>query len=192
MIRQRGFALLEVSLASLVMVGVTIVVVRSLDSSAGSAWSSTVRHDLTAGLERELEGIRHDFEYGGLSTLATEADDAVVPLLDGLTYDNARCAPVANVTDAGIEYGPAVSYAFELEPRELPDGRDNDGDGLIDEGMLVRTDANGRQVLRTGVTALAFVKSADELSCTITLAMGRAGGRATTRMQRIVFTIQND
>ncbi|MFO0984427.1 MAG: hypothetical protein U1E76_22325 [Planctomycetota bacterium] len=190
--RSCGFALLEVVLAASVVVGATIVVMRSLDSSARSALVSSARHDLTAGLERALESVRADFEYGGLSTLAVVEDDAVAPMQDGIEYDNVQCAAVVNVTSAGVEHGPVVSYQFELEAGELPDGIDNDGDGIADEGILVRIDPRGRQVLRSGVTAARFVKSTDELSCTLTLAESRPAGGVLAETQRLVLTIVND
>jgi type II secretory pathway pseudopilin PulG len=190
--RNHGFALLEVMFALVCLAGTTVVVVRTMNASTKSAAVSSLRHDLTAGVERNLESIRADFEYGAISTLATEVDDAPVPIVDGVTYSNIQCSAVTNVTDAGVEYGPPISYGFELAPRELPDGKDNDGDGIIDNGMLVRTDDRGRQVMRTGVTRLDFVKNADEVSCTITLARSRPGGAVMTRTERIVFKIVNN
>jgi len=184
--------LLEVMFALLCLAGTTVVVVRTMNASTKSAAVSSLRHDLTAGVERNLESIRADFEYGAISTLATEVDDAPVPIVDGVTYSNIQCSAVTNVTDAGVEYGPPINYGFELAPRELPDGKDNDGDGIIDDGMLVRTDDRGRQILRTGVTKLDFVKNADEVSCTITLARSRPGGAVMTRTERIVFKIVNN
>lgn len=191
--RFRGFALLEVIIAVAIVAGASLVVMRGLSSSTSSAAANTSRHDLTSGLERALESIRHDFEYGGLSTLATEQDDVVVPMLDGIRYDNSRCRAVINVTAAGVEYGPDVSYQFEMERTELPDGKDNDKDGIVDEGMLVRVDAGGaRQILRVAVTKLEFLKLGDELSCTMTFAKGKPANTVTTQTQRIVFTIVNN
>ena len=34
-------------------------------------------------------------------------------------------------------WGEEIEYSFEMDPKELEDGVDNDGDGLIDEGMVV-------------------------------------------------------
>jgi type II secretory pathway pseudopilin PulG len=192
MTRNHGFTLMEVLFALLCVAGTTVVVVRTLNSSTRSAAVSSLRQDLTAGVERNLESIKADFEYGGISTLATEQDDEIVPIVDGVPCNNIQCCPVTNVTAAGVEYGVPVSYAFELAPREKPDGLDNDGDGIIDNGMLVRTDDRGRQVLRTGVTRLDFVKNADEVACTVTLARSRPGGAVMTRTERIVFKIVNN
>jgi hypothetical protein len=178
--------------ALLCMAGTTVVVVRTMSASTKSAAVASLRHDLTASVERNLESIRVDFEYGAISTLATEKDGDVVPIVDGVIYDNIQCASVTNVTDAGVEYGTPVSYAFELAPREKLDGLDNDKNGIIDNGMLVRTDDRGRQVLRTGVTSLQFVKNADEVACTITLARSRPGGAIMTHTERIVFKIVNN
>jgi hypothetical protein len=45
----------------------------------------------------------------------------------------------------GITPGPTITYAFQLEGTEQPNGRDDNGNGLIDEGRIVRQDESSGQ-----------------------------------------------
>jgi hypothetical protein len=61
-------------------------------------------------------------------------------------------------TGTGPQWGQPLSLAFEYAPEELDDGLDNDGNGLVDDGVLVLTrDVGGneqRLVLCSGVREL--------------------------------------
>ena len=56
---------------------------------------------------------------------------------------------------ASADYGPLIRYQFEYMPGELDNGLDDNGNGLVDEGRIVRIlDPDGaaqRTVIVTGV-----------------------------------------
>jgi hypothetical protein len=65
----------------------------------------------------------------------------------------------AGYADDAIQWGEWRQIGIELEPGELDDGMDNDGDGLVDERRVVWTEAPGtlderRRVLVGGVREL--------------------------------------
>ena len=51
----------------------------------------------------------------------------------------------------GVQWGPLTTIALELEPGEMDDGLDNDGDGFADEGRVVWTEAPGQPSERSVV-----------------------------------------
>ena len=51
----------------------------------------------------------------------------------------------------GVEWGPPEAMELELEPREVLDGADNDGDGLVDECQIVLIENPGLAAQRRSV-----------------------------------------
>ncbi|MFO0985159.1 MAG: hypothetical protein U1E76_26100 [Planctomycetota bacterium] len=191
--RARGFALVEMVVGSVMMVTILLAVMQTVSSSARAARVTTSQSSVMMKLNRALATIRRDLTYSGLSTCRAvppgESNDG--PVADGVTYDNFRSAPVINVTAAGIQYGPSVMLSLAPEPGEPIDGNDSDGDGLVDEQQLVRTDAAGAVVLLGGVTAMAFTKNEDVISIAITAAAPGEGRSFTHRVNAVVRMVNN-
>ncbi len=140
-----GLSLLETVLA-LSILGLVLASV----GMAGRATTETLDETeeaaaLVARLHRALDQALDpltELELGALPPLAQGADRLTYHLPTGFA--------------GTVLWGPDIELALEYEPGELDDDVDNDGDGLIDEGQLVRTYAPGsaderRVVLCRGV-----------------------------------------
>lgn len=85
--------------------------------------------------ERSRQALeRMATELGTTGLQALFPDPASEFGTDDLTF-----AQVEGFTDDASDWGAPLRLAFEYEPGELDDDIDNDGNGLIDEGMIVLT-----------------------------------------------------
>ncbi len=117
--------------------------------------------DLRVRARAALDRIVRELQDAGVSTLAPQP---LAPVgASGISYQRAAGFAAGNVVHA-----PPSRLEFRLEPGELEDGIDNDGDGLIDEGEVVWTRNEGlageeRYTLVTGVARLGAGESANAL-----------------------------
>ena len=123
-----GFTLVEATIA-LTIVSVIFISLSFTSQKATEAIDEGVHNEiLVERLHRTLDAL--------IEPLA-ELDRASLPPLAGgsgrLSYR------VPEGYNAGVQWGLPQSIAWELDPGEVNDGLDNDGDGLIDEGQVVRT-----------------------------------------------------
>jgi len=90
-------------------------------------------------------------------------------LVDGQSYDNVTVVPVADAVGGAVIFGQPVTYWFEYDPNEATTpGADDDGDGLVDEGRLIRSESGSDTVICGRVTGLSFVRTNDQLRITLT------------------------
>jgi len=132
-----GFTLLELLIAVGLLgtlLGGLVLVTRTAD---GATRALVARQELESRAQRALERIVRALERAGASTLDPYV--AAPWSSDGLAF-----ARVEGYAD-GVRWGAPEHIGLELEPGETDDGRDEDGDGLIDERRLVYTrDPGGR------------------------------------------------
>ncbi len=79
-------------------------------------------------------------------------------------------------TTETITWSPAVTFAFEYDDRESGNGLDDDGDGLVDEGRLVRLDTDPGGAARRIVVA-------DRLLDTLRFELDPGGGFVTLTVE---------
>jgi len=116
-------ALLAVALGSLTLFGS-----RSVDTLGSGA----IQGELDARLRRTVSRIGDELLSSGLGVITP---DAAAPAgADTLTYR--RSDGVVNGT---IRWGAPHRLAFEYERGEIDDGLDNNGNGLVDEGVVAFT-----------------------------------------------------
>jgi hypothetical protein len=101
---------------------------------------------LSSNANRLLQRLAHEL------TFAREASLQPVTLQtqgsDWLSFQRSL-GVVAGV----VQWGPTVVLCWEREPAELDNGGDDDGDGLVDEGELVRIEDEGTAAERRVVLA---------------------------------------
>jgi len=147
-----GFTLIE-SLISVGLLAVLFLAVLQTSSRASDAFDEgSVEHELWTRTQRALERISTEVELGDAGLLAGAATSELGA--SEVTFS----VPVDFVA-GGVQWSPPVRIALELEPGELDDGLDNDGDGFVDERQVVRITAPGtadeqRLVLVRGVAEL--------------------------------------
>jgi hypothetical protein len=126
-----GFTLIEVAISALVFVLLmgALGIVTTVGQSAYR--TSSVVADLDGSARRALRRVADEL---------TTIDGAnMFPNPTGDGTDNLTFTQATGVVNGAVVWGPTTSVAFEYEIGEVDDGQDNDGDGLIDEGVLAFT-----------------------------------------------------
>ena len=143
--KRRGLSIVEVSLTVTLLVvfaGGTLTLGRSL-SRAFRSESSVAQRDATlhAALDRMATRLRSADGQG------INPPSVLLPLHeDSITFQR-----VTGHDGTNPILGELERFQFEYEVSDPDDGRDNDGDGLIDEGRLVWTRDLGGPNERTTV-----------------------------------------
>jgi len=146
-----GFTMVEMIIA-VALLGVRVIAVGLTSRKATDAFEEGTSLDaLNNTAHRTLERMLAELEAANGANLAPRPD-----IQDGwhrITYE------VATDFNGVPIWGNPLELERELEPGELDDGIDNDGDGLVDEGMVVWTENEGlpgerRVVLCRGVAEL--------------------------------------
>lgn len=185
---RRAFTLVEVVIAASIMTVVMLFVVGAMNTSLTAAnfdmAMTTINKDLRTSIDRITSELRDgggdEFDNNYVTT-----HDPVTATVSAPTVSFRRRTGLSGAEDgltaansAALNWGPVITYALADSANEISgDGIDNDGDGLIDEQSLMRTE-NGLTVMLVDnvmafdVTRDPTAQSSDELVVTLTL--GRA------------------
>ena len=133
---EAGLTLLEVMIVAVMLIIFLGSVGIATQSSTKLYRESNVESGLEAISHRALNRIADELAYAERSALSPEPD---APLgSSSLEFHVCRGAP-----GGIVEWGPLTRIEFALEAGELDDGLDNNGNGLIDEGIVLRTEDVG-------------------------------------------------
>jgi len=149
--RSRGFTLLEVVLSigllALVMGGVVQVTL----NSQGAFRTGMAQTRLMQRSRRAVDQIVTELTSAGRGTISPP----LAAPLGGAQIDFQRNEGWAG---GAVQWSPTVRFSFEYVPGEADNGLDDNGNGLVDEGQLVRTlDPGGaaqETVLLQGISEL--------------------------------------
>lgn len=154
-----GFTLVE-ALISVTMLAVLFLAVLQTSSRASDAFDEGgVEHELWTRAQRALERIATEVELASPAILAAD-------VTSDLGAKAVQFRVPTGFAGGLVQWSGEIRIALELEPDELDDGLDNDGDGFIDEQRIVRTNDFGsadeqRIVLASGVAELQDGESAN-------------------------------
>ncbi len=138
-----GFTLVE-SLFALSFLVVLFLVVAHASIRASDAFDEgSVEHQLHTDAHRTLERIATELELAERASL--NPDPLVVPGVPGLGASGLTFHSPVGFAGGAVQWGPWTRIEFELEPGELEDGADNNGDGFADEGRVVWTENPGQE-----------------------------------------------
>lgn len=147
-----GFTLIE-SLISVALLAVLFLAVLQTSSRASDAFDEGgVEHELWTRTQRALERIATEVELGDGGLLSAA-------VLSELGASEVTFQVPEDFVDGAVQWSTPIRIVAELEPGELDDGLDNDGDGFVDERQVLRITAPGtpdeqRLVLVRGVAEL--------------------------------------
>jgi hypothetical protein len=182
----RGYALLEIVLVAAVLLPV-LATILSMTSAVSDATRVNERGAMTAE-EMRLCSMRVAklLRPASLENLRVKTDTAWVPLVEDTDYDHVRFQSVRRLpSSSNPNLGVERAVRFELDPEELANGNDDDGDGLVDEGSIyVSDDALVRGCIATGVERFKLRKTGRLLVVTVTVGNRDQKGtvhRATSR-----------
>lgn len=134
----QAFTLVEVVIAASVLMIIVVVALGTMGTMTEHVAVSTVQldlrsraHDAAVLMQRELRAISR----------TTIALDGVDPVSGKFTRVRFRSVAGFDTAEKKVVLDPAAGdphdVRFELEPTETSNEKDDDGDGLIDEGRLV-------------------------------------------------------
>ncbi len=127
-----GFTLIEVAISALVF-ALTMGMLGVVSMTSQSLYHTTsLRSKLDGQGRRALRRVSD--EMAMISGTMMNPDPVGVGGADQIDFQQ-----VVGVVGGVVTWGSMMRIGFEYEVGEVDDGLDNDGDGLIDEGMLVLT-----------------------------------------------------
>jgi hypothetical protein len=124
-----GFSLVEALIAVTLLVVVLTGAANVLRQAQGAYEAGRTATEIQSRCHRALHRIADDLNQAELGSLDPVPD----PALGG---DTLGYRHPAGADAGGIQWGPPMQVALELEEGEIADGLDNDGDGLSDESLL--------------------------------------------------------
>jgi type II secretory pathway pseudopilin PulG len=177
---RRGFSLVElmIYIAVMAILGVPLAMVTvsvSRSAAEGDALSKILERNRSA-LQRIISEYRNSLS--GTTTVLNGGKALQFTTTNG--FDGA--APVA---------GPVIRYEIRLAAGEVLNGLDDNGNGLIDESILVRVNVtiNEEVVISSGLNASSsFVAAGSGVTINLTTT-GRMGGVTTTTDAQRSITI---
>lgn len=122
-----GMTLVEMSLASLLIVGVSAVVVQFTDSSWKAYGSLNRSEEVNQRAWRGIEQVTRKLRAAGAAT----------NMLGGMWLDEVQFRSCQGFEDGEAVMGDLEKLSFRASADDPLDGVDNDGDGLVDEGEVV-------------------------------------------------------
>jgi prepilin-type N-terminal cleavage/methylation domain-containing protein len=128
---EQGFTLIEIVIATIVLAamvaGIYAVLFRGMDMYEQGATTS----ELERKGQRVLEQVSEEIVLSGLDVLTPQASPP---------YATSTLTLQRNLGWSGgaVSWGPPTVFEFQPDPGDKQDGKDNNGNGLIDEGMVVR------------------------------------------------------
>ncbi len=136
MSRKSGCTLLEMMVGLTLLTVLLGIVIMTMQRGSAAYRRSASNSSLDAKVNRALSRLARELVDAGGASFAPDP----TPPLGSATLDFQR--PVAWAGGA-IVWGPTVRFVMELAPGEIDNGVDDNGNGLIDEGVLVRIENPG-------------------------------------------------
>jgi len=126
-----GFTLLELAISATIAIGL-LYAVATTALTASNTYDTTMRRShLVTRAHKVLDRIADDFVEAELGTMTAAAP--------GVGASTITFRKPASVVGSVITWDNNRSIAFQMDQGELDDGLDNNGDGRIDEGVVVLT-----------------------------------------------------
>ncbi|MBL8900984.1 MAG: hypothetical protein JNM84_25360 [Planctomycetes bacterium] len=217
--RERGMSLLEVTISSAIFLGAMLVATKfqgTLQQGMKESNQRLERQSLSSDILDRLDTLLRSSSsnlqpFRVLNTTASTLKDRIDNDRDGAVDELDEAYPLSPVLANGAEtqaiwfqrvagiddtmvppaiiYDPPSYVRFVGEPSDPPDGRDNDEDGLIDEGHVVIRVAGGDQAIAGNVIGFSISRYEQELRVRIAIAQ-RVEGKLAPEVQtysRIIY-----
>lgn len=216
---EAGLSLLEVTLASTLFMGAMLVATKfqgALQQNMTESNQRLERQGTSSDIMDRLDSLlrsssanlapfrildenstvlrdKRDNDGDGEIDELDEAFPVSPALANGQTAQAIWFQRIAGIDDMTvpptIKYDPP-SYARFVPDREDPrDGRDNDGDGIVDEGRLVVRVSGGELAIASNVTEFTIKRNEQALEVVIALTRPSEGGRTpeVLRIHREIY-----
>jgi hypothetical protein len=198
--RAAGFSLVEVTIVLALAVPLLLLLGGASKAAIGSLTTTERSAKITEIELRAISEIEHVLRCGRLQTLQSIAVRADVTAGRAAAVGDWFPMP-ASEPRTELEVwslidgtGPPLvipsrrhRLVFARDPAELQNGSDDDGDGLIDEGVLQVLVDNDTTVVLTGLEACTFMRTGNVIE--ITLRSARPGHGRALRRSTIFHTV---
>lgn len=128
--RRGGFTVIEVVISIGVLSVMMSLAGLAMMRSANAYQDTTRRTALELRVRRALDRVIDEFA-------PASADSIVPPMGEDFASDTVTFDPVVDIAGGVALLGPAITLRAELAPGEVDNGLDDDGNGLIDDRVLV-------------------------------------------------------
>ena len=129
--RSGGFTLIEMMISASIAVGL-LYAIATTALTASSTYDETMRRArIVTQAHQVLDRIADEFVEADLGTMSAAVPDVGASIM---TFRKP-----ASLAGSVITWSTTRSISFQMDQGELDDGLDNNGDGRIDEGVVVLT-----------------------------------------------------
>lgn len=132
--RRSGFTLLEVVLASALLSAVLGAALMVVQRGKSAMAEGHLHARAEARAHRALERVVAELRGAGIDALTPAINPNGLTSTATLTFD-----PIVGVSGAAPIWGQPIRIARVAAPEDPNNGRDDDGDGVVDEGNLMLT-----------------------------------------------------
>ena len=129
-----GVTLLEVVLASALLAAVLGAALMVVQRGKSAMAEGHLHARAEARAHRALQRVMAELRGAGIDALVPALNPNGITSSATLTFD-----PIIGVSGAAPVWGSPIRIARVPAPEDPNDGRDNDGDGVVDEGVLMLT-----------------------------------------------------
>jgi len=138
-----GLTLLEVIIASTIMSVLVLMVYLILHRSTDTYGNESLRLSLDQRSRDVLAEIARDLREAGSTTLTT--GDPPTSVVEGTSYNDLRFGVNSgyDLANRKVLFTRIVRYRWRMDPDEAANGKDDNANGLIDEGYIEKRDRYG-------------------------------------------------
>ena len=134
--RERGLTLVELAITVLIL-SLTVGIITMSFGTSFRVWkSSSHSREVDRRANRGLDRILEALEYASSETVAPDLGEH-----ESSCYIEFQ--PTTGSVDGKQQLGPKVRIEWLRDPLDPEDGVDNNGNGLVDEGLVVRREDPG-------------------------------------------------
>lgn len=171
---QSGFSLIEVLVVTVILAIVLGGIFEILLSGLNTYNESSIMTEVHTQARRIMDKTANELQGAGLSTIYP------IPPESGTGTNTISFQTATGYSAGSITWSDVITIAFAYEAGELDNGADDNGNGLIDEGIVTRTVTDALGATTTDILGhwveedgLSFNLKSDVL--TITLKLKKAG-----------------
>ncbi|MFH1023173.1 MAG: hypothetical protein V1809_07265 [Planctomycetota bacterium] len=178
---ERGMSLVEVVVTSVITAGIMFVIGSVLKTAQNNFYLGMTLSGIQDQSRWAVDKIATEVQQGGVATFLPD------PGVEGTTTLTFQKS--AGVTGGVITWGTAITYAFQYETGETNDGLDNNSNGLVDEGMVVRIEGTQTSVITRWVKEGGFLLTRSGNILSIQLDLQRSDGEGRLLSARTISSV---
>jgi prepilin-type N-terminal cleavage/methylation domain-containing protein len=191
---QRGFTLLELLLVIGVLVPVLMGFLSMPRAVSNSVLTNLAAADSDGRNSNQFQRICNLLRPASLGSLQVRSGGSWIAPAENVDYDAVRFRQVVALpTASGGSLGPPRTLEFSLAPKETRNGNDDDGDGIVDQGLVRLTEADGTRVeFAGGITSFTLNKQGRELTVTLTSSSRDRTGFVRSSSSQLNIIVRNN